>query len=57
MKLKDDLEMQVLNILMNCLVNQTYNRLHIIIVDDGSTDQSGNMIMEYKQKIEEQGKN
>lgn len=45
-----------LNVLMNCLINQTYNKLHIIIVDDGSTDQSGNMIMEYKQQIEEQGK-
>lgn len=45
-----------LNVLMNCLINQTYNRLHVIIVDDGSTDQSGGIIIEYKRKIEAQGK-
>jgi len=45
-----------LHTLMKCLINQTYKKLHIIIVNDGSTDQSENIINEYRTEIEGSGK-
>ena len=43
------------NYLKQCLesvINQTYKNLEIILIDDGSTDKSGNICEEYKQKDE-----
>lgn len=37
------------------LLNQTYQNLEIIIVDDGSVDNSSEIILEYKEKFESKG--
>lgn len=35
------------------IINQTYERLQIILVDDGSTDKSGEICDRYAEKMEE----
>ena len=35
---------------VNCLINQTYHNLEIILVDDGSTDGSSMLCDKYKKK-------
>lgn len=39
---------------MNCLVNQTYKKLEIIVVNDGSSDKSEQKIKNWKNKLVEQ---
>lgn len=38
-----------------CLLKQTYKNIEIIIVNDGSTDNSENIILKYKKEIEKKG--
>lgn len=38
-----------------CLLKQTYKNIEIIVVNDGSTDNSENIILKYKKDIEKQG--
>ena len=38
-----------------CLLKQTYKKIEIIIVNDGSTDNSENIILKYKKEIEKKG--
>lgn len=40
-----------------CLLKQTYKNIEIIVVNDGSTDNSENIILKYKQDIEKKGFN
>lgn len=42
-----------LNRCIQSVVNQSYNNLEIILVDDGSTDRSGPLCDEWKKKIAE----
>lgn len=39
----------------NSILNQTYKEIEVILVDDGSTDKSKEIIFEYKNKFLEQG--
>lgn len=39
-----------LNRIILCLINQTYKNLEIILIDDGSTDDSGKICDEFKKK-------
>lgn len=41
--------------LFDSLLNQTYNYLQIIVVNDGSTDNSEEVILEYEKKFQNQG--
>ena len=41
--------------LFDSLLNQTYNHLQIIVVNDGSTDNSEDVIMDYEKKFLNQG--
>lgn len=36
---------------LNCLVKQTLNDIEILLVDDGSTDESGNICDEYAERF------
>ena len=38
---------------VDSVINQTYKNLEIILVDDGSTDETVNIIYEYKSKLYE----
>ena len=38
-----------------CLLKQTYKNIEVIIVNDGSTDNSENIILKYKKEIEKKG--
>ena len=40
---------------LECLLKQTYKKIEIIIVNDGSTDNSENIILKYKKEIEKKG--
>ena len=44
-----------LNQCLTSLVKQTYSDLEIILVNDGSTDNSENIILKYKKEIEKKG--
>ena len=41
--------------LMNSLLNQTYSNLEIIFVNDGSIDNTENVLMKYKQRLLDKG--
>ena len=38
-----------------CLLNQTYSNVQLIIINDGSTDSSENIILSYKKDIQDKG--
>ena len=37
---------------LNSIINQTYKNIEVVLVDDGSTDDSGNICEEYKKNDE-----
>lgn len=45
----------VIHRLLNSILSQTYKKLEIIIVDDGSTDNSKSVIESFRSKFEDQG--
>ena len=46
---------QFLDRCFKCLLNQTYENIEIILINDGSTDNSENIIKKYRKNIEKKG--
>ncbi len=44
-----------LNKCFECLMNQDYKQVQLIVINDGSTDGSEKIILSYKEKIEKKG--
>ena len=45
-----------LNKCFECLMNQDYKQVQLIVINDGSTDGSEKIILSYKEKIEKDRK-
>ena len=41
--------------LLNSILEQTYKSVEIIIIDDGSTDSTQEVVLQYEKKYEEKG--